>query len=115
MPEVVPVLPSPSFGTTEAEHVLVASLGGYLAVALFDLDADEGEQKLKPLTRWLERDHPSAVTSLREGLSDMFTINRLGLLSRLRKCLSTTNLIDSTHSGLRQKTRGVSPTGRTDL
>jgi putative transposase len=83
--------------------------------AAWKLDADEGEQKLKPLTRWLERDHPSAVTSLREGLSDMFTINRLGLLSRLRKCLSTTNLIDSTHSGLRQKTRGVSPTGRTDL
>ncbi len=107
MPEVVPVLPSPSFGTTEVEHVLVASLGGYLAVALFELDADEGEQKLESLTRWLERDHPSAVTSPREGLNHIFTINRLSLPSRLRKCLSTTSLIDSAHSGLRQKTRGV--------
>ena len=28
----------------------------------------------------------------------MFTINRLGLPPRLRKCLGSTNLIDSTHS-----------------
>ena len=37
----------------------------------------------------------------------MFTINRLGLPPRLRKCLGSTNLIDSTHSGVRQKTRMV--------
>ena len=34
-------------------------------------------------------------------------INRLGLPPRLRKCLGSTNLIDSTHSGVRQKTRRV--------
>ena len=49
----------------------------------------------------------AAMTSLREGLSEMFTINRLGLPPRLRKCLGSTNLIDSTHSGVRQKTRRV--------
>ena len=43
------------------------------------LDAKQGEQKLEQLGRWLERDHPSASASLREGLSEMFTINRLGL------------------------------------
>lgn len=75
--------------------------------AAWKLDADNGEQKLESLARWLERDHPSAANSLREGLSDMFTINRLGLPARLRKCLGTTNLIDSTHSGMRQKTRRV--------
>ena len=37
----------------------------------------------------------------------MFTINRLGLPPRLRKCLGSTNLIDSTHSGVGQKTRRV--------
>ena len=37
----------------------------------------------------------------------MFTINRLGLPPRLRKCLGSTNLIDSTHSGVRSKTRRV--------
>ena len=45
--------------------------------------------------------------SLREGLSEMFTINRLGLPPRLRRCLTSTNLIDSTHSGVRQKTHRV--------
>ncbi len=55
----------------------------------------------------MERAHPSAAGSLREGLSELFTINRLGLPPRLRKCLGTTNLIDSTHSGVRQKTRRV--------
>ena len=37
----------------------------------------------------------------------MFTINRLGLRPRLRKCLATTNVIHSTHSGVRRKTRRV--------
>jgi putative transposase len=75
--------------------------------AAWKLDAREGEQKLEQLACWLERDHPSAAASLREGLSEMFTINRLSLPPRLRKCLGTTNLIDSTHSGARQKTRRV--------
>lgn len=55
----------------------------------------------------LEREYPSAAASLRERVSELFTINRLGLPPRLRKCLATTNLIDSTHSGVRQKTRRV--------
>ncbi len=72
--------------------------------AAWKLEASEGEQKLEQLALWLERDHPSAASSLREGLSEMFTINRFDLPPRLRKCLGTTNVIDSTHSGGRQKT-----------
>jgi transposase-like protein len=75
--------------------------------AAWKLGAKEGQQKLEQLARWLERDHPSAAASLREGLDEMFTINRLGLPPRLRRCLASTNLIDSTHSGVRQKTRRV--------
>jgi putative transposase len=75
--------------------------------AAWKLDAKEGEQKLDQLARWLERDHPSAAASLREGLGEMFTINRLGLPPRLRRCLGSTNLIDSSHSGVRQKTRRI--------
>ena len=75
--------------------------------AAWRLDAKDGMQKLEQLARWLERDHPSAAASLREGLRGMFTINRLGLPPRLRKCLGTTNVIDSTDSGVRQKTRRV--------
>ena len=75
--------------------------------AAWKLDAKDGTQKLEQLARWLERDQPSVAASLREGLHEMFTINRLGLPPRLRKCLGTTNVIDSTHSGVRQKTRRV--------
>ncbi len=75
--------------------------------AAWKLEARDGAQKLEQLARWLEREHPSAAASLREGLSEMFTINRLGLPPRLRKCLGSTNVIDSTHSGMRQKTRRV--------
>ena len=75
--------------------------------AAWKLEAKEGEAKLAHLARWLEREHPSAAASLREGLTEMFTINRLGLPAALRRCLGTTNLIDSTHSGARQKTRRV--------
>jgi transposase-like protein len=75
--------------------------------AAWRLEASEGQRKLEQLARWLEREHPTAAASLREGLEDLFTINRLGLPAQLRRCLATTNLIDSTHSGMRQKTRRV--------
>jgi putative transposase len=75
--------------------------------AAFKLDADEGIKRLEQLALWLERDHPTAAASLREGLREMFTVNRLGLPPELRRCLSSTNLIDSTHSGVRQKTDRV--------
>ncbi len=37
----------------------------------------------------------------------MFTINRLGLPSSLRRCLGSTNLIDNSHSAIRERTRRV--------
>lgn len=75
--------------------------------AAWKLEASDGAQKLEGLAQWLERDHPSAAASLREGLREMFTINRLGLPPTLRRCLGSTNIIDSTHSGGRQKTRRI--------
>ena len=56
---------------------------------------------------WLERDWPSASASLHEGLDELFTINRLGLPSKLRRCLGTTNLIDNSHSAVRQRSARV--------
>jgi putative transposase len=44
---------------------------------------------------------------LREGLAELFTINRLGLPSQLRRCLGTTNLIDNGHSAARDRMRRV--------
>ena len=75
--------------------------------AAWKLDADEAVQKIEQYASWLERDWPSAAGSLREGLAEMFTINRLGLPSSLRRCLGSTNLIDNSHSALRERTRRV--------
>ena len=75
--------------------------------AAFKLGADEGIAKLKQYASWLERDWPSAAASLQEGLDELFTINRLGLPSQLRRCLGTTNLIDNSHSAVRQRSARV--------
>jgi len=75
--------------------------------AAWKLDADEGMKKLEQYAQWLERDWPSAAGSLREGLAETFTVKRLGLPGTLCRCLHSTNLIDSSQSGVRQKTRRV--------
>ena len=75
--------------------------------AAFKLDAKEGMAQIEQYATWLERDHPDAAASLREGLEELFTINRLGLPSKLRRCLGTTNLIDNGHSAARDRMRRV--------
>lgn len=75
--------------------------------AAFSLETDKGKQKLKQLAKWLEREYPSAASSLLEGLDEMFTINVLGLPKILRRCLGSTNLIESPNSGIRSRTRRV--------
>lgn len=75
--------------------------------AAWKLSAKEGLAKLDQYADWLNHDHPGAAASLREGLDEMFTVNRLDLPGALRRCLSTTNLIDSSGSGVRHKTRRV--------
>lgn len=70
--------------------------------------AEEGEKRLEQLARFLERDHESAARSLREGMAEMFTLQRLKLPESLHKCLATTNIIESPHSGVRRRTHNVS-------
>jgi len=76
--------------------------------AAFKLDSDQGIARLEQQARWLEKEYPSAAASLREGLKEMFTVNRMGLPPSLRRCLTTTNIIESPHSGVRIRTRRVS-------
>lgn len=77
--------------------------------AAFTMDAKEGQKKLEQLAAWLDRGGwQGAADSLREGLSEMFTLNRLDLPASLCRCLATTNLIDSSHSGIREKTHRIS-------
>jgi putative transposase len=75
--------------------------------AAFRLEAAEGMAKLEQYASWLEREWPGAAASLREGLAELFTVNRLGLTSALRRCLGTTNLIDNGHSAARDRMRRV--------
>jgi transposase-like protein len=75
--------------------------------AAWRLEAQEGIAKLKQQARWLENEYPSAAASLLEGLEEMFTINRLGLPRKLRRCLATTNIIESPTAGVRLRTRRV--------
>jgi putative transposase len=70
--------------------------------------AEEGEKRLEQLARYLEHDYESAARSLREGMKDMFTLQRLQIPASLHKCLATTNLIESPHSGVRRRTHNVS-------
>src|SRR6266567_5969074 len=46
--------------------------------AAFRLPAEEGMARLEKQAQWLEREYPDAAASLREGLPEMFTVNRLG-------------------------------------
>lgn len=57
---------------------------------------------LKNLIRVLEKDHPGAAASLREGLEETLTVKRLGLTGALEKTLRTTNPIENLNGGIRR-------------
>ena len=69
--------------------------------------AAEGEKRLEQLARFLEREYESAARSLREGMSEMFTLQRLQIPESLHKCLATTNVIESPQSGVERRTHNV--------
>jgi transposase-like protein len=75
--------------------------------ASYKLEAKEGMARLRKLADWLEQESPAAANSLREGLEECFTINRLGISPSLHRCLATTNVIESPQSGVRMRTRRV--------
>lgn len=78
-----------------------------LAKAFANPDADAGLRAAKDLARALEREHPDAAASLREGLEEMFTVRRLGVGDRLARTLTCTNAIESMISIGRTTARNV--------
>jgi putative transposase len=76
--------------------------------AAYQLPWQEGMARLKKQAEWLSTHYPGAAASLREGLEETFTINRLDLSPALRRCLGTTNIIESPHAGVRLRTNRVS-------
>jgi len=73
----------------------------------WQLPPAKGKARLEKLAKWFEDEYPSAAASVREGLDEMFTINELGLPATLRRCLGSTNIIESGFSGTRGRTRRV--------
>ncbi len=76
--------------------------------AAYRLKAQEGIGRLDKQAKWLEVEYPDAAASLREGLEETFTLNRLNLSPSLSRCLVTTNIVESPHSGVRLRTNRVS-------
>jgi transposase-like protein len=63
--------------------------------AFADPDPHAGLGKAKRLAAELDKTHPDAAGSLREGLEDMFTVRRLGIDGTLARTLVCTNMIES--------------------
>ena len=75
--------------------------------AAWKLPAEQGKRQIEQLAKWYEKKHPSASASLLEGLDELFTINAMGLPPKLLRCLATTNVIESTNGGVRQRINRV--------
>jgi putative transposase len=70
-------------------------------------DPDLGLRAARELATSLDRTHPSAAASIREGLEEMFTVRRLGLSASLDRMLTTTNPVESMISVVRSTQRNV--------
>jgi putative transposase len=62
---------------------------------------------LQALAAELERSHPGAASSLREGLHETLTLTRLGIRGRLKRTLQSTNPIESMIEIVRRTSRNV--------
>ena len=86
---------------------LHASVGKALRDA-WDLDsADRAARVLERLAGSLERGHPGAAASIREGLDETLMVQRLGLTGALARTLRTTNIIENLMGSVEDYTRRV--------
>ena len=86
---------------------LHASVGKALRDA-WNLDsADRAARVLKRLAGSLEHDHPGAAASIREGLDETLTVQRLGLTGALQRTLRTTNIIENLNGSVEHYSRNV--------
>ena len=76
-------------------------------MAAYKLDPKQGIAKMNKQAEWLEREHPDAAASLREGLHETFTVNALGLPPSLTRCLCTTNITENPNGIVRRTSRRV--------
>lgn len=70
-------------------------------------DATLAKRRLERLASSLEADHPGAAASVREGLDQTLTLQRLGIGGRLYEKLRSTNAIENLNSGIVTYSRNV--------
>ena len=75
--------------------------------AWVDTDHRRALEQLRLLAAELDRSHPGAAASLREGLEETLTLTRLGIPGRLRKTLESTNPCESMIECVRRTSRNV--------
>jgi putative transposase len=86
---------------------LRASVGRKMTDAYHAASAREAEAALLALAKELDRTHPGAAASLREGLEDTLTVLRLGVPPTLARTLRSTNTIESMISVCREHSANV--------
>jgi putative transposase len=64
-------------------------------------------ERLRGLADELARSHPGACASLREGLEETVTVQRLGITGKLKRTLDSTNPIESMIECVRRTSRNV--------
>jgi putative transposase len=74
---------------------LAATVTKKMRAAYRDPDPLHAEATLEALARSLDKAHPGAAGSLREGLGETLTVNRLGVPPTLARTLRSTNAIES--------------------
>jgi transposase-like protein len=86
---------------------LAATVGKRMRAAYHAESAIVAEAQLEALANELERTHPGAAGSLREGLTETLTVLRLGVSPTLARTLRSTNCIESMISIARTHSRNV--------
>ncbi len=81
--------------------------GRTISAAYQSGNAARAKRMLEGLARQLERKHPSAAASLREGLDETLTVMRFDLPEHLARTLSTTNPIEFINGRIRKTTHNV--------
>ncbi|HEV2068920.1 MAG TPA: IS256 family transposase [Acidimicrobiales bacterium] len=74
---------------------LASTVAKKMRTAYHDPDALAAEATLEALARSLEKKHPGAAGSLREGLFETLTVTRLGVPPTLARTLRSTNAVES--------------------
>ena len=78
-----------------------------LRAAWAEADHGRARERLRALAADLDRSHPGAAGSLREGLEETLTLTRLGIGGSLKRTLESTNPCESMIECVRRTSRNV--------